>query len=126
MSYKATYCQRVNESTIITDITIRILVYRRAEFKIVEQRSKIVWQLPMGSIITPNVLKWLPGPIRDYHCQSSPVTSDRTTESDRCEERAMCINSIQFHQHMPASEYGCADTMAYEVGFYDCSGDVYF
>ena len=36
---------------------------------------------------TPNVLKWLAGTIRDYHCQLSQSAPDWTTESDRCEER---------------------------------------
>jgi len=79
----------------------------------------------MRTIITPNVLKWLAGPIHNYHCQLSPLASDWTTKSDRCEERAMCVNSFQFHQHMPTSEYGCAYTMAYEEGSYDRSCDVY-
>jgi len=50
-----------NDSTMITDtitdIIIGIMVYRRAELKIVEQRSQIVLQLRKGSIITPEYSK---------------------------------------------------------------------
>jgi len=83
----------------------------------VEQRSQIGWQLRKGSTITPIVLEWLSDMIRDYNCQLSPLAAARTTESDRCDERSIGINSIQFHQHMPTSEYGCAHMMAEEVGF---------
>jgi len=41
----------------ITDIIIGIMVSRRAELKIVEQRSQIVLQLSKGSIITPEYSK---------------------------------------------------------------------
>ena len=65
----------------------RLYMDQWTQFKIVEQRSQIVPQLWMGSIITPNVLKWLPDAIRYYYCQLSPLAPDWTTESDRCEER---------------------------------------
>ena len=102
------------------------LVYRRAEFKIVEQRSQIVWQLPMGSIITPRVLKWLAGTIRDYYCQLSPLAPDWTTESDRCEEREPSAPT-KFYFVKQVNENGtfanklvwiCAHTMAYKDGFF--------
>jgi len=38
---------------MITDMITGVMVYRLAEFKIVEQRSQIVWQLRKGRIITP-------------------------------------------------------------------------
>jgi hypothetical protein len=89
-SYTAIYGQRLcNDTTMITDF-FRQLMGRVQE---VEQRSQIVWQLRMGSIITPNILKWLADTIRDCHCQLSYLAPDRTTESDRC-ERAICANSI--------------------------------
>jgi hypothetical protein len=71
----------------------------------------------MGSIIIPppNVLKWLADTIRDYHWQLSP---DRTTESDRCEEREPSAPTLfNITKHTPTSEYGCAYTMEYEEGF---------
>ena len=64
----------------------------------VEQRLQIMWQLRMGSLITPNVLKWLVGMICDYHCQVSQLAPDWTTELDRCEESAICANCIVFRQ----------------------------
>jgi hypothetical protein len=82
-SYTAIYGQRLcNDTTMITDF-FRQLMGRVLE---VEQRSQIVWQLRIRSIITPKVLKWLAGTIRDYHCQLSPLAPDWTTESDRCKE----------------------------------------
>ena len=36
----------------ITEMTTGIMVYRRAEFKIAEQQSQIVWLLRKGSIVT--------------------------------------------------------------------------
>jgi len=69
-------------------------VYCWPDFKIVEQWSQIMWQLRMGSIITPRVLKWLASTIRNYYCQWPPLAPDWTPESDRCEERAICANSI--------------------------------
>jgi hypothetical protein len=43
--YQAIYGQRGNEATVITNMIIGIMVYQRAELKIVEQRPHIVWQL---------------------------------------------------------------------------------
>jgi len=86
----------------------------------VEQRLQIVWQLHNGSIIIPppNVLKWLVGMIRDYHCQLSQSAPDWTTESDRCEEREPSAPTLfNIVNLTPTSEYGCAHTMAYEEDF---------
>jgi len=54
----------------------------------------------MGNILIPppNILKWLADTILDHHRQLSPLAPDRTTESDRCEERAISTNSILFRQ----------------------------
>jgi len=59
---------------MMIDIITGIRVYRRAEFKIEEQRSQIVWLLRKGSTITPNVLKWLADTISDYLCQLSRLS----------------------------------------------------
>jgi len=89
----------------------------------VEQRSQIVWQLRMGSIITLNVLKWLAGTIRDYHCQVSQLAPDWTTESDRCEEREPSAPALfnfvkQVNKSLsPTSEYGCAPYDGIRRGF---------
>jgi hypothetical protein len=84
----------------------------------VEQRSQIVWQLRMGSIITPNGLKWLADTIRDYRCQLSHLAPDWTTESDRCEEREPSAPTLfNFIKRTATSEYGCAYTIVYEAGF---------
>jgi hypothetical protein len=73
-SYKALYHQQLcNELTMIPDMITGIMIYRLAGIKIVEQRSQIVWQLRKGSTITLNILKWLAGTIRDYHCQLSSL-----------------------------------------------------
>jgi len=74
----------------------------------------------MGSIITPNGLKWIAGMIRDYHFQLSPLAPDRTNESDGCEEREPSAPTpFNFIKHTPTSEYGYVPTrwMAYEEGF---------
>jgi hypothetical protein len=93
----------------------RLYMDQWTEFKIVEQRLQIVWQLRKGSTITPIFLKWLADTIRDYHCQLSP---DRTTESDRCEEREPSAPTLfNFIKRTPTSEYRCGHTMAYEEGF---------
>jgi len=93
----------------------RLYMDQWTQFKIVEQRLQIVWQLRKGSTITPIVLKWLADTIRDYHWQLSP---DWTIELDHCEEREpltpALINSMK---HTPMSEYRCAHTMAYKEGF---------
>ena len=61
----AIYIQRLcNDTTVITNF-FRQLMGRVQE---VEQRSQIVWQLRMRSIITPQVVNWLAGTIRDYDC----------------------------------------------------------
>ena len=84
----------------------------------VDQQSQIVWQLRKRGIITPRVLKWLTGTIRDYNCQLSPLAPHWTTESDRCEEREPSAPTLFIiTKHTPTSEYGCAYTMAYEEGF---------
>jgi len=74
----------------------------------VEQRSQIVWQLRKGSITTPNVLKWLAGMFRDYHCQLSQSTPDWTTESDlvRREREPSAPTLFNFIKHTPTSEHG--------------------
>jgi hypothetical protein len=82
--------QRLWKSYAMIQLWIRIsVVYWWAEFKIVEQRSQILLQLRMGSIISApwNVLKWLADTIRDYYCQFSALALDWTAESDLCDER---------------------------------------
>ena len=104
-----------------------------AEFKIVEQRSQIVLQLRMGSIIIPppKVLKWLAGTIRYYYCQLSPLAPDWTTESDRCEEWEPSAPTLFYFvkqvngSWLPMSEYRCAHIMPYKDCFLKCSGDDY-
>jgi len=87
--------QRLRKSYAMIQLWIPIsFVYWLAEFKIVEQRSQIVWQLRMGSIITPSVLKWLAGTICDYHCQLSQSAPDWTTESDPCQERESHLRQL--------------------------------
>jgi hypothetical protein len=101
----------------ITHMTTCITVYREAEFKIAEQQSQIVWHLGMESTITPRVLKWLAGTIRDYHCQLSQSEPDWTTESDRCKEREQSATTLSnFIKPTPPSEYGSGHMMAYEEG----------
>ena len=83
-SYKVIYGQRLcNDTTMITAF-FHLLMNRVQELK---QRSKIVWQLRIGSIITANVLKCLAGTICDYHWQLSQPAHFWTIESDPCEER---------------------------------------
>jgi hypothetical protein len=78
-SYKAIYGQWLCiDSTMITEFFC-LLMGRVQE---VEQWLQIVWQLRKGCIITMNVLNWLAGTIRDYHCQLLQSAPDWTTESD--------------------------------------------
>jgi len=72
---------------MITDMITGIIGVLMDRVQDMEPRSQIVWQLQMGSIITPKVLKWLAGTIRDNHRQLSQSAPDWTTEFDRCEER---------------------------------------
>ena len=51
------YQRRCNDTTVITDMITGIMINQRAEFKIVERRSRIVGQLRMGSTITPKCSK---------------------------------------------------------------------
>jgi len=59
-----------------------------------EPRSQIVWQLPMWSIITAKVLKWLACTILDDHHQLSQSAPDWTTEFDCCEERESHLRQL--------------------------------
>jgi len=81
------------------------VVYWWVEFKIVEQRSQIVWQLWIGSLLTPRVLNWLAGTIHDDHCQLSPLTPDWITKSNRREKREPPAPTVfDVINHTPTSE----------------------
>jgi hypothetical protein len=60
-------------------------------------------ELRKGSIITVKVLKWLADTIHNYHRQLSQLAPDWTTEWDRCEDSAICANSIIFRQQVNES-----------------------
>ena len=59
-----------------------------------------------------------PGTIRDYHCQLSQSASDRTTESDRCEEREPSAPTL-FYFVKQVNESGSIANKQIQLGPYN-------
>jgi len=96
-----------------------------AKVKLGEQRLQIMWQLQMGSKITPTVPKWLAGIICNDIWQSSPLPQDRTTELNHCKEEAICARTVfyfvkQVYECWSITNEGiqiCVHTIAHQEDF---------
>jgi len=96
-SYKAIYSQWLcNNTTMITDF-FRLWMARVQD---------------SGAAIAD------PGTIRDYHCQLSQSASDRTTESDRCEEREPSAPTL-FYFVKQVNESGSIANKQIQLGPYN-------